>query len=352
MNQPHHNTPSQLTKRLTTPDPSKLRSLHEPSLTWRNRAYNTAPCQLRSGHTLVWQHTPVLHPAGELRCTLGEFEFSVAANHLWALERRLQGFESFVPSHACTALVEHALSPVLDFLESLSGQTIACQEFAKPPPKVNETSTIQIGFSLHSAKEATPTVQGWVRAPENFWQRLNFSQTNTLALHRVQNLPLQISVQLGACQISAEAARQLQVGDAFRTHCKKNSTPDTELLIQLIDIDHQFGCQATLNVEKITLQTPMELLMETPVTENPLSLINQLDIDIRFEIGRIRLSLAEVSALRTGHSLRLGTRLHEQPVRILANGQAIAQGELATLGDELVVVLTNTQGLGDVKPAT
>jgi flagellar motor switch/type III secretory pathway protein FliN len=41
----------------------------------------------------------------------------------------------------------------------------------------------------------------------------------------------------------------------------------------------------------------------------------------------------------------MGTRLQEQPVRILVNGRMLARGELAAVGDELVVVVTDTSRL-------
>jgi tRNA U34 5-carboxymethylaminomethyl modifying enzyme MnmG/GidA len=39
------------------------------------------------------------------------------------------------------------------------------------------------------------------------------------------------------------------------------------------------------------------------------------------------------------------SRLQEQPVRILVNGRMLARGELAAVGDELVVVVTDTSRL-------
>ena len=73
--------------------------------------------------------------------------------------------------------------------------------------------------------------------------------------------------------------------------------------------------------------------------------LSSLECDLTFEVGSLRMTVAEVSQLKAGHSLRLGVRLQEQPVRILASGRQIARGELAAVGDELVVVLTDTHGL-------
>jgi flagellar motor switch/type III secretory pathway protein FliN len=44
----------------------------------------------------------------------------------------------------------------------------------------------------------------------------------------------------------------------------------------------------------------------------------------------------------------MGVRLQEQPIRILVNGRLMARGELAVVGDELVVVVTDTSRLPQV----
>jgi flagellar motor switch/type III secretory pathway protein FliN len=60
------------------------------------------------------------------------------------------------------------------------------------------------------------------------------------------------------------------------------------------------------------------------------------------------MSVAEVARLRAGQALRMGVRLQEQPIRILVNGRLMARGELAVVGDELVVVVTDTSRLPQV----
>jgi flagellar motor switch/type III secretory pathway protein FliN len=70
-----------------------------------------------------------------------------------------------------------------------------------------------------------------------------------------------------------------------------------------------------------------------------------VEAELSFELGTLQMTLAEMSRLRPGQALRLGVRLRDQPVRIMTSGRQIARGELATLGDEMVVVVTETGSL-------
>lgn len=77
-------------------------------------------------------------------------------------------------------------------------------------------------------------------------------------------------------------------------------------------------------------------------------LLSSIECELTFELGSLRMSLTEISRLRPGQAMHLGVRLPEQPVRILAGGRQIARGELAAVGDEIVVVVTETAGLPNV----
>jgi flagellar motor switch/type III secretory pathway protein FliN len=46
--------------------------------------------------------------------------------------------------------------------------------------------------------------------------------------------------------------------------------------------------------------------------------------------------------------VRLGVRLVDQPVRIMVSGRMLGRGALAALGDELVVVVTETKALPEL----
>ena len=74
-------------------------------------------------------------------------------------------------------------------------------------------------------------------------------------------------------------------------------------------------------------------------------LLNDIECELTFQLGALRMTVAEIAQLRVGQSLMPGVRLQDQPIRLLVNGRQIGRGELAAVGDELVVVVTETGGL-------
>ena len=347
--------------------PTELRSLL-PQLTsrtvvLRNRAYGAPACQLRDGRVLIWQDTGNCNPAGELHCKLAASSLSLAADNLSALEPRLEGFESFVPSQACTTLVEHALAPVLDLLETLAGQSIVCEEFRRIESRssreeITDESMLHIGFFLPS-QGLQPVVRGWVRASASLWNSLDFSRASAMPTQRYQAVPLALSVQLGHCRLPLAELLDLGIGDALRI--TPRVARHAGMPVRLVHADGRFGCSARIADGQLILETQMSTIMDTsPATQTTIpasafgtrlsneDFLSSVECELTFELGSTRMSLAEIAKLRVGHAMHLGVHLHDQPVRILASGRQIAGGELAAVGDELVVVVTQTHGLPDL----
>lgn len=74
----------------------------------------------------------------------------------------------------------------------------------------------------------------------------------------------------------------------------------------------------------------------------PIGLGNLLPIPVRVavEIGRTRITLAELVKLAPGSLLTLDRDAHE-PVDILVNGQIVARGEVVTVGEQYGVRVTD-----------
>ncbi len=336
-----------------------LRQLNPTTLALRNRAFAAPPCVLSDERILVWQDSPHLNPVGELHCQSGENALFIAADNLSAIEPRLVGLESLVASQACTALVEHALSPVLDLIERLSARPLSCETFQRLAPGPDDEALVRVGFCLLSPKH--PEVRGWLRARPALWRTLDFARATAAPTQRHQDLPLSLSAQLGQCRMPFSELRQLQAGDALRI------TPliprrHQGLPVRLVHVGGSFSCRARLSGEQLTLETLMSTHSALPPKQPPApaaangaktatsetDFAHSVECELSFELGTLRLSLAEIAKLRVGQGLRLGVNLQDQPVRILTSGREIARGELAAVGDEIVVVVTQTHGLPSV----
>ena len=361
---------------------TRLPQLHNTGLALRNLAYGTAPSRLSNGRVFLWQDSGDFATLGELTCSLGTAPIALAADNLSSLEPRLKGFESFVPTEACAALVEHVLAPVLELLEQLAGMPLQCEDFRRSEALAGSTGAvrsravedppIRIGFVLRP-NGAHPLVRGWVRASAQTWRSLDFSRVVPIPARwppRYHAVPASVLVQLGSCQLALAELRDLRLGDALRITPRVPRHPDG-LPVLLTDAAGRFGTRARLVGDHLILETTMNTLIETagssaerdevpqpttnpppgPTAGAPLDEADPLAdfaCDLSFELGSLRMTVAEIAKLRHGQTLRLGVRLQEQPVRILAGGRLIARGELAAVGDELVVLVTDTSRLAHV----
>jgi flagellar motor switch protein FliN len=77
-----------------------------------------------------------------------------------------------------------------------------------------------------------------------------------------------------------------------------------------------------------------------------LGLDNLLGVSVKItvELGRTRMTLAELVKLAPGSLVPLDREAHE-PVDILVNGKIVARGEVVTIGDQYGVRITSVQAL-------
>ena len=87
----------------------------------------------------------------------------------------------------------------------------------------------------------------------------------------------------------------------------------------------------------------------SPVSEeagaSDLSLIFDVDLNVRIELGRTRMYIEEVLRLREGSIVPL-EKLAGDPVDIYVNGQLLARGEVLVLNDNFCVRVSEILGEG------
>ena len=112
--------------------------------------------------------------------------------------------------------------------------------------------------------------------------------------------------------------------------------------------DESEADQARLEVLKIIVQQqPMEATMAAAEPDDNLpeteGLLRDVDASVAVELGRIKMSTAQVVRLRSGQILRL-TRGPNDPVDLVVGGKLFARGELIEVEGELGVRLTQIAG--------
>jgi type III secretion system YscQ/HrcQ family protein len=323
----------------------------------RNRAYQTPPCMVTGDRVLIWQDNGAVNTIGELACRIADSPLALAADSLSRVEPRLEGFESFVPTDTCTALVEHALSPVLSILERLAGVPVECDEFRRGPPDGGSSEGVSIGFVLLESS-LQQVLRGWVRTTPEAWHSMDFSRVTTLDTRRHLAVPARLSIELGRCSLSARELADLAPGDALRPINRLMRDAD-RLPVLLTNTSGRFTLAASVSGDELILEKPVNSDVNpspAPTLDDPNAngessgndLLADIECDVSFELGSMRLTVGDISRMRAGQTMRLGVRLQEQPVRLLVNGRLIGRGELAAVGDELVVVVTDTSRLPQI----
>lgn len=332
----------------------------------RNTAYASPAVLLSDERILIWQHPGRLAMVGELCCRLGGWPLALAADNLAYLEPRLDGLENHLPPDMLAALVEHALHPVLSLLERLAGVPVEGGPFVSGPSAIAEVSEVTVGFVVLE-RSLQPLLRGWVRTSPEAWQTMDFTRPPGLASSRINAVPVRLSLRLGQCRLPWREVAALQTGDALRlglpAACLEGTMP-----VHLTDAGGRVGAgfriQARATGDELTLEHVVNTTEDYSGRESssaataPAAALGPLaddidrlvdiECDVAFEVASLRMSVAEVARLRNGQALRMGVRLQEQPIRIVVNGRPLARGELAVVGDELVVVVTDTSRLPQV----
>ncbi len=93
-------------------------------------------------------------------------------------------------------------------------------------------------------------------------------------------------------------------------------------------------------------------LQDSPNHEPPhsLDLLNDVELDLRIELGRTRMRLDEVLHLRGGSVVALD-KLAGDPVDVYVNGRLIAHGEVLVMNDNFCIRVTELVSGGTGAPA-
>jgi flagellar motor switch protein FliN/FliY len=74
-----------------------------------------------------------------------------------------------------------------------------------------------------------------------------------------------------------------------------------------------------------------------------LAMLKHVDVTLEVRIGEVSLTVEQLFGLRAGAMLRLN-RLIDEPVDVLLNGKVVAAGQLAVMGENLGVRITEVRG--------
>lgn len=347
---------------------TQLARLDAATVTLRNHLYTQRPIALDAGRSLVWQDSGAPLVMGHLQCSVGAVKgitnplpplLFLCADNLARAEPRLEGFEQSVPDEIGALLVENALHGVLGLLEHALGVPLDVDLFVRTRPVFASTAPLgdmpcsdprlSAGFVIYD-DHASPVQRGEVETTAAVWRRMAFDRLAPAPTRRQQNIPVRLSLLVGATRLRVQALRELRVGDALRSLVPIQRNTDGGLPVTLCTAAGRPLLGARIQADTLLLDPHMNSSTEFHASQANDSnaeedLTEDIECELSFELGALSMKVSELARLRAGQTLRLGVRLREQPIRLLVNGRWIARGELAALGDELVVVVTDTSRL-------
>ncbi|MBI5432635.1 MAG: flagellar motor switch protein FliN [Planctomycetes bacterium] len=103
--------------------------------------------------------------------------------------------------------------------------------------------------------------------------------------------------------------------------------------------------EPTQSAGGVSVQTnELPELQPSPKSGDPLGLAQILDVPVRLtvEVGRTRMTLAELIQLTPGSLVTLDREAHE-PADILVNGKVVARGEVVTIDKTYGVRITSVK---------
>lgn len=258
-------------------------------------------------------------------------------------------------------LVEALLSPVLDAIEHRTGAPVAVaplRDGDAPDADRTGAGAVAIGLPLvddatfDDAPRAGPRA-GLHDGREAIVLRLRPSVVPGLARladdlvapaapEAFDAVRVRATLEIGSFLLAAAETRALGHGDVLLPPALWRQGLQAPLA--LVAGGYRFALAERADALVIVDRIP-ETPLEDPMTDQqdgatpPLVDADALPIALSFEIGRHEMALGELRRLAPGRALSLGVPT-DAPVTVLANGRAIARGEIVAIGDALGVRLT------------
>lgn len=323
-----------------------LPTLSAPALRTRQKFYGCGATILPRELLLIWMDPGPVRVGHRLGLALGPWKTVIWADNLHIIEPRLQNVEQLLPGDTLQALVQHALDPLLTGIETMAGLLVRRGELLVQEPG-RAADEVDIGFMLLDTK-MQPLVRGWLRAPQPAWDALDPARVRILDFVRRDPIPVLLTLQLGTLRLSVSELRELAVGDALRPF-PRIPHPQDGIGLMLCDRGGRVRIGARAVGEELFLENAVTGIAQpqdrADDADSPRLVgadrLDDVECEVSFELGVLRLTVAELARLRPGSVIRLGARVRESPVRVVVSGRLMARGELVVLGDELVVVIAN-----------
>lgn len=250
-----------------------------------------------------------------------------------------------LPGELRSAALEIALEPLLTYAEEACGERVSVTAIRGPhdtAPMVAEESRQTYTWKFHVVSTEENNLLGigrFLAGPEalEVLDRLLRPLKPTVKA-RFRDLPAALAVETARMQITVTELRGLQPGDVICPGIAHNTdqvwirVPGGPRIPGRLREDHVI-------VEGGWMQEDNE----NERNETDMLQVDELPVDMTFELGRLTIPLSRLESVDQGYTFTLGG-LSRSDVIIRANGRCIGRGELVQVGEEMGVRITNLHG--------
>lgn len=258
-----------------------------------------------------------------------------------------EGMLGRLPENLGIALAENALDPLITRIENGLGSKIKIQSLSAD--KNSKVYTLPLSFELLEGRRDAPQqeqmtlIRGLLMVEERLYpliqERLRFWPSDTEA--QWENLEANLFLEIGTATVSVQEVNHFETSDIILLD---ESGFRSEGLIRL-RLNTLLYCGAQLIAEpnrQITITTDWNIMSDNDQKQS-VQQINQLPVQLSFDLGQKTLSFNEVKQLRPGYVIDLTQSLPEV-VQIRAQNKLIGTGELVDISGRIGVRILSLFG--------
>lgn len=256
-----------------------------------------------------------------------------------------------LPAEVRDAVLEAVLEKPLNRLESWSGTSVVVEEILSGTPEDSEEKGIRLNFMLMSSEKSRPDTGCFYLDSKSLeWLGGLLNNLPGPPLRDMDDLPICVHFEIGRTSMSLNELDTAEPEDIIiMDHCYLN---DQNRILGRFS--GNFAFQGVLKDSIVTVEKMTEELMgengEKNETEEhgetkaqAADHIDEVPIELVFELGRKSMPLGELRALQPGQAIDLEKSM-VKPVSIKANNRLIGQGELVRLDDHIGVKIIDIFG--------
>ncbi|EXJ15641.1 type III secretion system cytoplasmic ring protein SctQ [Imhoffiella purpurea] len=282
------------------------------------------------------------HPALWLDGESGRYRLGIDPGVLrvwltpWIGDRGLDA----LPAALAQAARQAALSPLLDALESL----LATRLTPSAPGSMPSPAPTELGLWRLDATDAPPLARLWLdrAASVRLAPLLERIEAPGSDPERWPTLSVELTPWLGRCRLTATEWRTLEVGDVLLIAAEV----DPEAIPLHLRQQRRTLAAARLSGQRLIVDSAVSPPMSDSTSPNPEAIPvpatldpDDLEVEVEFELGALRLPLSELHAIRPGYCFEL-PELDRPRVRLVVSDRLIGYGELVMVEEHLGVLVS------------